>query len=555
MNNWEIAQELKEIKNCLELKEERELASIFEQSYYTVLTLDFPLKDYNEFYFLPEVVAKETSNILSLGYSPLKDNLRKQIPKGLRTIYELPELRPENALKIYEILNVESINDLKKYVFAGKLRTKPEFGKRFEDQLKRSILNYENNRTELTLFEAISYANSIKLTLKGNLKIEVAGSVRRGKETVTNLDFVVGGEIENVKKEIQRQIGLSLLRIQDNIIIARDKNNYELKFHVVPVQYFYSALQYYTGSKSHNNEISQIAKAKKIDTLKEGYLKVHVKTEEELYNILGLQYVPPEIREGNVEIELALKRDLPTLVAIEDIKGDLHVHSNFSDGLNTIDELKEEASYLKYEYLAITDHSQLLYHAHGLSKERLLKQMEIIYRINKLNEGLLLLKGIESDITDEGKLDIDEEEMKKLDIIIGALHNFSQDKYKNTFRVKNAIKQGVSILAHPTGRIYRVRPPIPLDIEEIINESIKYGVALEINLFPNRMDLSSELIKLARKNGLKRFAAGTDAHNLGHLSFMKFGIKILRRAWIEPKELLNTYNRSEIKEELWTMKH
>lgn len=555
MTNWEIAQELNEIRKLLELKGERDRASLFEQYFYTILTFDFAISNSGELSFLPKQIREEIEALTTLGFSPLKEQLKKEVPKGLRVIYDLPGIRPENAIKIYERLNVENIDDLKGYVFSQKLRTIKDFGRRFEEQLRRIITNYENKRNELSFFEIYSYSNSIKIILKDFVQIEIAGSARRGKEPISNVDFVIASEIENIKDLINKKLDFNYIKTENNILFYKDKNGFLIKFYVAPTEYFYSALQFYTGSKAHNRLIKEIAKAKGINASKDGYLLIKAKNEKEIYNILGLQYIPEEIREGNDEIELAKRGDLPNLISMEDIRGDLHVHSNFSDGLNSIEEMKEEANFMKYEYLTITDHTKSLWVANGLDARRLSKQIEVINKINSKDASIKIFKGIESEIGEEGYPEISREENSKLDIVLGALHNYSQDKSENTNRILNSFKRGIDILAHPTGRIVKIRSPLPFDFEKVINESIKRGIILEINLFPTRLDLSVDQVKQCRRTGVKFFSIGTDAHNRGHLNFMKLGIKLLRRAWIEPKEILNSYDTKEIEEITWKKIH
>lgn len=555
MTNWEIAQELNEIRKLLELKGQRESASLFEQYFYTILALDFAINNNSDLSFFPTQIREEIGASITFGFSPLKEQLKKEVPKGLRVILDLPGIRPENAIKIYERLNVENINDLKEYVFSQKLRTIKDFGRRFEEQLRRSITNYENKRNELSFFEIYSYVNSIKILLNDFVQIEIAGSARRGKEQITNVDFVIASESENIKDLINKKMHLNYIKTENNIIFYRDRDGFLIKFYIVPPEYFFSALQFYTGSKAHNKALKEIAKSRGINASKYGYLLIKAKNEKEIYNILGLQFIPEEIREGSDEIELARRGDLPNLISIEDIRGDLHVHSNFSDGLNSIEEIKEEASFMKYEYLAITDHTKSLWMANGLDKRRLSKQIEVINKINSKDASIRIFKGIESEIGEEGYPEISRKENNKLDIILGALHNYSQDKDQNTRRIINSFKRGIDILAHPSGRIVKMRSPLPFDFDEIINESINKGIILEINLFPTRLDLSVDLIKQCRRKGVRFFSIGTDAHNRGHLNFMKLGIKLLRRAWIEPKEVLNSYDSKEIEEIIWKKIH
>jgi DNA polymerase (family 10) len=393
--------------------------------------------------------------------------------------------------------------------------------------------------------------------LNKEFSIKLAGSVRRGKEIINNIDFVVAANKDKFIKAVEEIVSVKKLEKEtQNLISIKDKDNIILNFYFVPEKYIYSALIYYTGSKTYNKIINEIGTVKGFQISKDGYLLINGQNEEEIYQKLGMQYTPPEIREGEEEIDLALSNSLPELINDRDIKGDLHIHSNFSDGTNSIREIKDEGSYKNYAYIAITDHSQSLKIARGVSKERLLKEFEIIDKINMEGDEPLILKGIESEINMDGALDLEKEVNKKLDIVIGALHIFSQTNYENTQRVKKAIESRlINLLAHPTGRIIHIREPIPLNFDDISRAASKNNVALEINLFPNRIDISSGLVKQAKRNGLKYFSIGTDAHNTGHLNFMEYGIKILKRSWIKSEELINTFELKELKEFLWNRKH
>ncbi len=555
MTNWEIANILLQTRLLLLLNGEKEVAAKYENAAYTIGILDYPAN--NNITFLPELIQNDIQEILNTGSCELKENLEKEIPKSLRDIANLPGMRTENAIKIYETLNIDSINDLKKAISSGKIKDKREFGLRIEEQLRRSLVEYEKDFKELTLFEGYAYAKSITMFLNKEFSIKLAGSVRRGKETINNIDFVVAANKDKFIKAIEKIVSVKKLeRETQNIISIKDKDNIILNFYFAPEKYIYSALIYYTGSKMYNKIINEIGTVKGFQISKDGYLLINGQNEEEIYQKLGMQYTPPEIREGEEEIDLALSNSLPELINDHDIKGDLHIHSNFSDGTNSIREIKDESSYKNYAYIAITDHSQLLKIARGVSKERLLKEFEIIDKINMEGDEPLILKGIESEINMDGALDLEKEVNEKLDIVIGALHIFSQTNYENTQRVKKAIESRlINLLAHPTGRIIHIREPIPLNFDDISIAASKNNVALEINLFPNRIDISSGLVKQAKRNGLKYFSIGTDAHNTGHLNFMEYGIKILKRSWIKSEELINTFELKELKEFLWNRKH
>ncbi len=555
MTNWEIAQNLLYLKLLLELSKNKYLASFYESAAYTVSVLDYPIFASTNLFFLPVQMQNAIEELIETGGSVLKENLERKVPKSLRIIARIPGLRPENAVKIYETLDVDSISDIKRVLNKGKIIQ--EFGSRFDEQIRRGLIEYEKGRNELSLFDGYSYAKSITHNINKDLKIDVAGSTRRGKEIVNNVDFVVCSSLDSFVPIILNLIPVKMLeRKGSDSLLIKDRFGNILKFYFVEEKYFYSALQYFTGSKAHNKEILQIAKGRGFKTSKPGYVLAEAQSEEDFYKMLNMQYIPPEIREGEEEIGLARCYSLPKLLENNDVKGDLHMHSDFSDGTNTISDMKEEGTYHKYNYIAITDHSLSLKIAHGLSRERLYKEIEVIDKINMDKMEPYILKGIETEINFDGSVDTTPEDRSKLDVVIGALHNFSQSSYENTDRVIKAIKSGIiNCIAHPTGRIIRAREPMNIDFGKVVEESASSNVALEVNLFPNRMDLSTGFIKQARMGGAKLFSIGTDAHNAGHLNFMEYGLKILRRAWVRPEEVLNTYDLEDLREILWTKKH
>lgn len=555
MTNWEITNNLLHVKTLLELTHKYKLASLYEHAAYTISILDHPL-DAQNLLFLPEGVREDVHEILTTGSFSLKDNLEKGIPKSLRQVASLPGLRIENAIKLYNSLKIESLADLKRAINDGTIKNNREFGQRFEEQLRRILIQFEKDPREVTIFEGYSYSKSLIISLKNTLKIHSAGSIRRGKEIANNINFVVCGDIEKSKSKIEKFIEVKNSTTNMNTLTIKDKQNIVLKFHSAPEEYFYSALLYFTGSKLHNKVVNEIAKSKGIKTSKDGYLLINAKSEEEVYEKLGMQYIPPEIRESEEEIELARSFSLPELIKESDIKGDLHIHSDFSDGTSTLREIKEEASLKNYDFIAITDHSQNLKIGRGLPEQKLLKEFAIIDKINKEGDRPFLLKGIEAEIDMKGLLDYKSTLNDKFDIVIGAIHMFSQTDLQNTDRLKKAIEsRRMNVIAHPTGRIIHTREPIPVNLKEVIEVAVQNNVALEINLFPTRIDLSSGLIKEAKSIGARYFSVGSDAHNAGHLNFTDFGIKVLKRAGMKSNEIINNMDTKELKEFLWMSRH
>jgi len=561
MTNWEIALNLMDVKVLLSLQGDRRLASAYEKSAFSIAALEQNINSVGDIQFLPERIRADVDELMRTGELSFKKELESLIPKGLRMIGNLPEMRPDNAVKIYEALGVDSISDLKRIVANGKIRDAKGFGARVEEQVRKSLLAYEKGRKTLTLFEGFSYGNSIRNLLKENgiETVEIAGSVRRGKEVVNNINIVIGTQKdpEVVKTLIKRNISFKRIikEVEEKLYLLDDRNT-ELRFFIVKEPYFFSALAYYTGSKIHTEKVKRIAKIKGFTIARQGYIDFPFKSEEDLYKNLSLQYIPPELREGNGEIEIASKNLLPRLVTYEDIKGDLHTHTDFSDGTNSLYDMVEEAIFHGYEYFAITDHSESARVANGLNARRLLKQMKIIDKMNK-NGEISILKGSELEIRKDGKIDYLDGLLNSLDIRVGGMHTgFEDNKQESTMRILSALSSGfIDILAHPTGRLIPVREGFRLDMEKVFEYAVKYNVALESDVFPNRMDLSSNLIKQARNFGVRYFSIDTDSHNAGHLNFMKYGVKILRRAGLKKENVINTFEKSELKKWLSARKH
>ncbi len=550
MTNWDIYVNLMSIRRMLLLKNERRLASLYEKSAYSVAAMDKQISSREDIAFLPEEVVPAVEDILISGGAPsLVENLKEEIPKGLLSISKLPGIRAQDALRLYNTFGIGSISELKRKVQNREVRKASDFGPRFEDQLRKSLLSFEKDYRQLTLFEGFSYANSLKNRMEesGIKKVAIAGSVRRGKEVVNNLNFVVSDE--SAAEKIKRIVPYyKIEKEKDWFLLLKDNRNIKIAFLLAPEKYFYSALVYYTGSRAHVFKIREIARSRGFKVSKTGYVLCEAQSEEEFYSKMGLQYIPPEIREGEEEIELAERFAIPRLVSESDIKGDLHIHSDFSDGTNSIYEIAEEAIYRGYEYIAITDHSKLLKVANGLSEERLLKENGIIDKINKEGE-IALLKGSEVEILKDGSLDFADDLLQKLDIRVVAMHTgFEESAALNNRRVKNALSaRYANVLAHPTGRLVSLRQGFSLDIGSVFDNARKNNVVLEVNVFPKRMDLSASLVKQARRSGVRYFSVGTDSHNVGHMNFMRYGVKILRRAWLSPENVINTFSLEELK--------
>ncbi len=477
------------------------------------------------------------------------ENLKDKVPDTVFSLLEIPGVGPKTVRLFYDKLNIRSVEDLKRAIEKGSLLKLPGFGPKKVEKIKKGIELLERSTGRVLLGVAVFVADRIVNALKNHsavLNISVCGSTRRMKETVGDIDILATGKdnleiieafvnLPNVKEILWKGP-------KKASVIVEEGEQVDLR--VIEKESFGSALQYFTGSKAHNIKIRTICVREGLKLneygLFKGNEKVAGETEEEIYSYLGMQTPPPEIREDTGEVELALEGKLPKLVDYSEIKGDLHVHSKWSDGASTIEEIAKRAIELGYEYIGISDHSKSLKVAGGLTEEEVLKRN---YEIDKLNEKyagkIRILKGMEVDILPDGSLDYDNELLKELDFVIGAIHSrFSQD---NTERILKAMENPyVNIIAHPTGRVINQRESYSLDLEKVFEKARETQTALEVNAYYNRLDLKDAHCRLAVKNGVF-LCINTDAHHIDHLWMMKLGVGTARRGWVEAKHVINTF--------------
>ncbi len=455
-------------------------------------------------------------------------------------------------------MNITTLDQLKKAINSGEIRRIEGFGEKTEHNILEEIGRLEQEQTQrskLPVAEEIAEALIRYLKeAKGIKDIEIAGSFRRGKETVKDLDILVtckqGSKImdhftsyEDVQKIVSKGTTRSTVLL---------RSNFQVDLRVVPQKSFGAAMVYFTGSKEHNIAIRKIAIQKKFKLNEYGVFsgdeQVAGKTESEVYKKLGLRYIEPELREDRGEVEAARENKLPKLITLENIKGDLHAHSNHTDGRNTIEEMAQAAKEMGYEYIAITDHSQHVTVAGGLKPKEVLKELEEIDKINDKLKGFTILKGTEVDILDDGSLDLPDEILKELDIRVCSVHyKFNLSKKKQTGRIIKAMdNRYFNIFAHPTGRLINERNPYDFDMEEVMKVAKDKGCIIELNSHPDRLDLNDIHCKMAKDIGLK-IVISTDAHHTSHLKFMHFGIGQARRGWLEPEDIINTRPIGELK--------
>ena len=506
-----------------------------------------------------DAIAKKTGEILETGKLKYLEELRKDSPWELLDIVSIYDIGAKTAYKIYKELGVNTVEDLKKAAESHKIREIKGLGEKTEENILEGIKKMKERKGRMLLGIAWPVAVEVVESLKktGDIeKISIAGSLRRKKETIGDIDILVVSSqpekimnsftgLENVKKILVKG------RTKTSVII----NDIHTDLRVVPRESFGSALQYFTGSKEHNIKIRKIASDKGMKISEYGVFdrktnkRLAGETEEEVYNALSMAYIEPELREDRGEIEEAMKNKLPKLINEKDIKGDFHVHTKWSDGANSIEEMAGAGIKKGYSYIAVTDHSKSLRVARGLKENDVSGQIDEIKKINKKYPNFKIFTGTETDIKENGELDFDDSLLKRLDVVIAGVHSkLKIDEKTMTERIITAMgNKNVDIIAHPTGRVIGKREPYRLNMEKILDAASRNKTCLEINALPDRLDLNDTYIKMAREKSVK-LCINTDAHNLSHFDMMKYGVFNARRGWLTKNDVLNTYSADEIKD-------
>lgn len=502
-------------------------------------------------------LADKIKQIVQTGTFPQLKEIESHIPPELRDMMKIAALGPKRVHTLYEKLKVSNIEQLEKAAKGRKIRELAGFGQKTEEKIIEEI-KHKKKTLELTkLITAEQIAQPLIQHLEkieGVDKVIAAGSLRRRKEVVGDLDILAtaaaGSEIMHrfVNYEDVKQV-ISQGETRSTIIL---KKGFQVDLRVVQQNSYGAALHYFTGSKAHNIAIRKLGQKKNLKINEYGVFRddtrIGGKTEEEIFASLDLAYIEPELREDRGEIEAAKINQLPNLVTLEDIRGDLHAHTTATDGRLSLEETAQAAEQRGYEYIAITDHSKHVTMVHGLNAERLLQEIEEIDRLNQKLKKIVLLKGIELDILEDGTLDLPNDVLKHLDLTICSIHyKFNLSREKQTERIIRAMDNPYfNILGHPTGRLINERRPYEVDIERIIKAARERGCFLEINAHPDRLDLNDIYCKMAKDMGVK-IAISTDAHSLKHLDYLRFGIGQARRGWLEPEDVINTRNLQDLK--------
>jgi len=490
-----------------------------------------------------------------------RELLTKYRPSMLELL-KISGLGPKTIALLWSAFQVADIDGVEKLAKEGKIRTLPRMGEKQEQKILKSIADYKRIAGRFLIDEADRTAQKLidhMKDLAGVERITPAGSLRRGRETVGDLDILVTGEVCENDAERQAAIDhilrfpgiMDVLAKGDNKVSFRLRSGMQVDVRLLPRDSFGAAMQYFTGSKSHNVTLRQRALKQGL-TLNEyglaeleGGKRVAGKTEAEIYKKLGLEFIPPELRENCGELEAAEKNALPDLITQKDIQGDVHMHTVETDGRNTIEEMAEAARNRGYKYMAITDHSKNLAMAFGLDDERALAHIKKIREASK-NAGIRIFAGIEVDILADGTLDLADSTLAEMDLVIASVHShFNQEPQQMTERLLKAISNpNVSIVGHPTGRLLLRRDAYQYDMEAILHEAAKNRVAMELNAYPDRLDLNDVHLRMAKERGVK-IVINTDSHHTSHLEKIQYGILQARRAWLTRADVLNTLPEKE----------
>ena len=565
MTNKEIAKNLFQIAEILELKNSSDRFRIvaYEKAAQTVENYPTELKD---IYFskglkglncipgIGQSIAEKIEELLKTSQLKYLKEIKKDIPVNELEFLKIPGIGPKMAVKIAEGLKPKNIDDLEKKIKGGSA------DELFKEKTRKNILRGIDISRKLTgrmlITDALPIAEDFTARVKKISGVKDAGfvgSLRRMKETIGDIDIVAASSEPKILIDAFVKFpGINQIITQGtakSTVIHEDGCQIDLE--IVPAEEFGSLLQHFTGSKEHNVALRTYAQTKNLSVSEHGVktagkLKTF-KTEKELYNFLGMDFIPPELREDRGEIQAALQHKLPKLLELNHIKGDLHVHSNWSDGQMTISEIAKTAETMNYEYIVISDHTVGLGIAHGLDEKRLEARENEIIEAQKKYSKVKLLSSVEVNIKADGDLDIQDWMLEKLDIVTASVHtSFFQTKEVMTDRLIKAISHPhVDIIGHPSGRVIGRREPYEVDWTQIFLACKKYKTALEISSFPDRLDLKDTLCQEAKKYGVK-FAINTDSHQLSHLKLMKYGVAVARRGWLEKEDVINTLGAKEL---------
>lgn len=559
MENIEIARTFDEVADLLDIQGANPFrVRAYRTAARTIGALDTPVESIlkrngHALEQLPGIGADLAGKIGCLcrtGELPLLKQLTRKTPESLVTLLRIPGVGPKRAKLVYQKLRVKTLPQLEKAARAGRLSRLRGMGPAVEQAILRGIEQEKVQAARVPIADAEAYIRPLLAELRttpGVQQVDVAGSLRRRAETVGDVDILVAAtdaaqaaETFVQYKDVKRVLASGETKCS---VVLRSGLQVDLR--IVPESAYGAALYYFTGSKAHNIAVRRLALKRRLKINEYGVFRrkrrIAGRTELDVLASVGLPWIPPELREHRGEIEAARAGRLPRLVELGDLRGDLQMHTTYTDGKNTLAEMVEACAGRGYEYIAITDHTKAVRVAGGLTKAGFHKQSREIDAIRKKVSGLVILKGAEVDILDDGSLDLDDETLGELDLVIVSVHSrFNMPKAAMTRRIVRALKHPrVHILGHPTGRLLGKRDPYAVDMEQIVRVAADYGVMLEINAQPDRLDLIDLHVAMARQAGVK-LVIGTDAHRVEELGCMRYGVDQARRGWCEAKDIGNT---------------
>jgi len=502
-------------------------------------------------------LAAKIATIVQTGRLPKLDEVEQRTPPALSELMRVPGLGPKRVKTLHEALAVRSVEDLRRALRSGRVRELPGFGARTEAAIAAGLEHLAQTGQRTLRPDAEEVAAPLLAHLRavpGVKEIAVAGSYRRCRETVGDLDILVtcrrGTPVMAALADYD-EVETVVAQGETRSTVLLD-SGMQVDLRVVPQVSWGAALHYFTGSKAHNIAVRRLGVKKKLKINEYGVFRgerrVAGRTEQELYAQVGLPYIEPELREDRGEIEAARAGTLPRLVTVADIRGDLHCHTDATDGQHGLAQMARAGQERGYAYLAITDHSKRVAMAHGLDRRRLAEQIDAIDRLNERLDGLVLLKGSEVDILEDGTLDLPDAILRRLDLVVCSVHyQFGLPRGKQTARMLKAMDNPLcSILGHPTGRLLNERVAYDLDLEAVLEGAKERGCAVELNAQPARLDLDDIACRQAKEIGV-RVAISTDAHSTGNLGYMRYGVDQARRGWLEPGDILNTRPLAELR--------
>lgn len=508
-------------------------------------------------------IALALVEIVQRGSFDRRDEMLQKYPASALELLKIQGLGPKGIALLYQHFAVKNVDDLEKICREQKLRTLPRMGAKLEEKVLRSIEAYRKSAGRFLLSFGRRIADELIAEfqqLEGIDRVEAAGSLRRGKETIGDLDLLVTGP--GATRSLDHIAG----HPKAHEVLGRGANKASVRYgleglqvdvRALPAESFGAAMQYFTGSKEHNVVLRTLA-VKQGLTLNEyglftleGNERVAGESEEQIYQRLGFQWIPPELRENSGELDAAAEGRLPVLIQLNDIRGDLHMHTTETDGKASLREMVDAAAAMGYDYIAITDHSKALAMANGLDEARVVAFARKVRELNREGLPLRLFSGLECDILRNGDMDLSEDALAELDLVIGSVHSYMNlEAAETTDRLLRALESpSIRVMGHPTGRILLQRDSFPFDFEAIAGKAAERGVWLEVNASPERLDLHAPLLRSAKRKGV-RFTISTDSHQIRHLQNMQYGITMARRGWLEAGDVMNTLPLAQFEEAL-----